>query len=87
LLEIVKGRSLRAEAARAVGYANDGLDAGLRGPSDRRVGRCGFKRSTMRVESCAPASCMPHSPTSRLSSWVSPGKLDMPLPRLHAGES
>jgi hypothetical protein len=27
--------------------------------------RCGFKRSTMRVESPVPASCAPHSPTSR----------------------
>jgi hypothetical protein len=63
------------------------LDARLRSPSDRRVGRCGFRRSTMRVGARVPASGTPHSPTSRVSSWVSPGKLDMPLPRLHFGES
>ena len=33
------------------------------------------------------AAFTPRSPTSRVSTWVFPGKLDMPLPRLHAWES
>jgi hypothetical protein len=43
------------------------------------------RRSRMLVEPRVPASLTPRSPTSP-ASLVSPGRLDMPLPRSHASE-